>query len=83
MSTSVSASGLHAAQLRKLVRRELRRVDAIGLHIYVHGSDRTIRLFNPSTGNAATAPVAAALASLRALPDHAGEAAAVNAITDS
>jgi hypothetical protein len=69
-----------AAALRKLLRRELVRLDAAGLGVYVHGIAATVRLTEPRTGERASAPAAAALAALRALPDRSGARAALDAL---
>jgi hypothetical protein len=69
-----------AAQLRKLLRRELRRVGASGLSLYVDGPRGVIRVTSRDDGRRRHAvPTDEALALLRALPDGAGVEAALSA----
>ena len=70
-----------AAEARRLLRRELARLDARGFSVYLHGSPAAVRLTDRRTGERASAPAGAALAALRALPDGAGAAAALDALT--
>jgi hypothetical protein len=70
-----------AVDARRLVRRELLRLQAADLSVYVHGPAATVRLTDPHTHERASAPAATALAALRALPDGAGARAALDALT--
>ena len=79
-SPSHPAVPRRAADLRRLLRRETRRVAAPELALYVHGSAGTVRVSDPATGGRATAEATAALAALRELPDGAGPAAAIEAV---
>jgi hypothetical protein len=69
----------NAAELRRLVHRETRRMAAGKLAVYVHGPAGTIRL-SGGDHDRATAPAGAALDALRALPDRAGAQAAIQAL---
>jgi hypothetical protein len=70
----------HAAALRKILRRELVRLDAAGLGVYVHGTTAAVRLTEVRSGERASAPAAAALAALRGLPDGSGARATLDAL---
>ena len=67
-----------SAELRKLLRRELRRLDAGQVGIYVHGG--VVRLTDSRNGDRAAVPAAVALAAPAALPDGADGDAAVGAL---
>jgi hypothetical protein len=71
-----------AAELRRLARRETRRLAAPSLRVYVHGPASTIRLNNGDHARA-SAPAGAALDALRALPDRAGAGAAIAALREA
>ena len=70
----------HAAAVRKIIRRELVRLDAAGLGVYAHGATGAVRLTDRGTGERASGPADAALAALRALPDGSGAQAALDAL---
>jgi hypothetical protein len=74
------APGGGAAQLRKLLRRELRRVGASGLSLYVDGPRDVVRVMSRADSERRHAvPTNEALVLLRALPDGAGVDAALDA----
>lgn len=79
-STSHPTVPRRAADLRRLLRRETRRLAATELGLYVHGSAGTVRVSDRATGARATAGATAAMAALRELPDGAGPAAAIEAV---
>jgi hypothetical protein len=62
------------------VRRELRRLDATGLSLYVHGRRDTVRLASPATHRRQLVPADEALARLSALPDRAGVRATLDGL---
>jgi hypothetical protein len=79
MSTHEGSVPRRAAELRRLVHRETRRLAAPSLHVYVHGPAGTIRL-SGADHERASASAGLALDALRALPDRAGPEAAIAAL---
>ena len=70
-----------AAQTRKLLRRELRRVAATGVSLYVDGRRGSVRLTSlDGARRRCVLPASDALAVLQALPDGAGLEAALDAL---
>ena len=69
-----------AAHLRKLLRRELRRVGAADASLYIDGPRGVVRVRFPSQERYLRVPVSEALAQLRTLPNAAGAEAAVDAL---
>ena len=69
-----------AAQLRKRLRRELRRLDAAGLSLYVDGRRDTVRLASPADHRRQLVPADEALARLSELPDGAGVQATLDGL---
>ena len=69
-----------AAQLRKLLRRELRRVGAADASLYIDGPRGVVRVRFPNQERALHVPVSEALAVLRTLPNGAGPQVAVDAL---
>ena len=71
-----------AAHLRKLLRRELRRVGAADASLYIDGPRGVVRVRFPSQERYLHVPVSEALAQLRTLPNAAGAEAAVDALAN-
>jgi len=69
-----------AAQLRKLLRRELRRVGAADASLYIDGPRGVVRVRFPNQERELHVPVSEALALLRTLPNGAGPQVAVDAL---
>ena len=69
-----------AAQLRKLLRRELRRVGAADASLYIDGPRGVVRVRFPNQERELHVPVSEALALLRTLPNGAGPQVAVVAL---
>ena len=69
-----------AAQLRKRLRRELRRLDAAGLSLYVDGRRDTVRLAVRANHQRQLVPADEALARLSELPDGAGVQATLDGL---
>jgi hypothetical protein len=69
-----------AAQLRKVLRRELLRVGAAGASLYIDGPRGLVRVRFPSQERELHVPVREALALLRTLPNGAGQQAAIDAL---
>jgi hypothetical protein len=69
-----------AAQLRKLLRRELRRVGAASSSLYIDAPRGVVRVRFPNQERDLNVPVGEALARLRALPDGGGPQAALEAL---
>jgi hypothetical protein len=72
-----------AAQLRKLLRRELRRVGAADASLYIDGPRGVVRVRFPSRERELNVPVSEALALLRTLPNGAGAEAADDALSNA
>jgi hypothetical protein len=62
----------NAAQWRKLLRRELQRVGASNVSLYIDGRRGIVRLRFPQDTGEFSVPAGGALESLRSLPDGAG-----------
>jgi hypothetical protein len=69
-----------AAQLRKLLRRELRRVGAADASLYIDAPRGAVCVRFPSPERELHVPVSEALALLRTLPNGAGPEEAVDAL---
>ncbi len=69
-----------AAQLRKLLRRELRRVGAADASLYIDGPRGVVRVRFPNQERELHVPVSEALALLRTLPNAAGPQVALDAL---
>src|SRR5580693_1903197 len=69
-----------AAQLRKLLRRELRRLGAADASLYIDGPRGVVRVRFPNLERELHVPVSEALALLRTLPNGAGRQVAVDAL---
>ena len=68
-----------AAQLRKRLRGELRRIGAAEVSLYIDGPRGVLRLKFPGRAGDFRLPVSEGLALLRALPNGAGTQATVDA----
>jgi hypothetical protein len=69
-----------AAQQRKRLRGELRRIGATQVSLYIDGPRGVVRLQFPSRAGDFRVPVNEGLALLRALPSGAGTQATVDAL---
>jgi hypothetical protein len=69
-----------AAQLRKLLRRELRRLGAADASLYIDGPRGVVHVRFPNQEPELHVPVSVALALLRTLPNGAGPQVAVDAL---
>ena len=69
-----------AAQLRKRLRRELRRVGATDVKLYIDGPRGSVRVRFPTQNRELHLPVSDALRLLRAVSDGAGAEAALEAL---
>jgi hypothetical protein len=72
-----------AVWLRRALRRELERLEAARLGIYVHGTPPTVRLIDRQGGRRASAQAELAFDALRALPDGSGPDAALDALASA
>lgn len=70
-----------AAQVRKRLRRELRRVGADGVSLYIDGPRGIARLRFPRQDRSLELAPGEALDVLRSVPDGAGAQATVDALT--
>ena len=73
----------NAAQWRKRLRRELKRVGANNVSVYIDGSRGIARLRFPDRAGQFSVPPDDALQSLRSVPDGAGVERTVNAIAQT
>lgn len=77
-----SRGGSGAAQTRKLMHRELRRLGAEDLSVYVDGRRNAVRFAGKDAPQRRrTVPAADALGLLRSLPDGSGPDATLDALT--
>lgn len=81
LSPQAPAGRAHgAAEVRKRLRRELRRAGAGGVSLYIDGTRGTVRLATPGRGREATVPIAHARAVLDSLSDGIGVEAVLDAL---
>ncbi len=78
--TAPRAPAHNAAQWRKRLRRELQRVGASKVSLYIDGPRGIARLRFPDHGHQFRVPADEALKSLRSLPDGAGVQQTVDVI---
>jgi hypothetical protein len=71
---------MRATEQRKAIRRELRRLAASNLSVYLHGPAGSVRFSERNSGGRATGRTDEVLAALHALPDGAGPGSVLDAI---